>query len=142
MKVVLDTNVLLVSVSRNSPLHWIWQSMLDKKYTLCVTTDILLEYEEILERHMGTQVSKNVMESLDNMKNVERVTRWFQFNLIPKDSDDNKFVDCAVACNASFIVSHDKDFNVLKKIPFPKVEVISTTVFWERLEQRIQKPYL
>ncbi len=38
--------------------------------------------------------------------------------------DDNKFVDCAVAANASFIVSHDKDFNILKEIDFPKAIII------------------
>jgi predicted nucleic acid-binding protein len=56
------------------------------------------------------------------------VTTYFKFNLL-KDEDDNKFVDCAVAANADYIVSHDKDFKPLKKISFPIVNVIDTGNF-------------
>ena len=44
-------------------------------------------------------------------------------------ADDNKFVDCAIAANAKCIVSEDNHFNVLKFIPFPKVEVIGIDDF-------------
>jgi hypothetical protein len=33
-------------------------------------------------------------------------------------------VDCAVACNAKFVVTEDTHFDVLKKVDFPKVDVI------------------
>ena len=132
MKVVLDTNILLVSVSQKSPFHWIFAGLKRSDFVLCVTTEILSEYAEILERHMGHQVSENVMGVLENLPNVERVTTWYRFNLLT-DSDDNKFVDCAIACNAHFIVSHDRDFNILSKIPFPKVDVIDIPTFQQLL---------
>jgi uncharacterized protein len=68
------------------------------------------------------------------LPNVERVTTWFRFNLLA-DSDDNKFVDCAIATNALCIVSHDNDFKPLKSIPFPKVIVIDTTALFALLDQ-------
>ena len=43
--------------------------------------------------------------------------------------DDNKFIDCAVSANANFIVTHDKHFNVLSDVDFPKVEVIDIQKF-------------
>ena len=132
MKVVLDTNILLVSVSQKSPFHWIFVGLKCSDFVLCVTTEILSEYAEILERHMGVQVSENVMGVLENLPNIELVTTWYRFNLLT-DSDDNKFVDCAIACNAHFIVSHDRDFNVLSKIPFPKVDVIDIPTFQQLL---------
>ena len=49
-------------------------------------------------------------------------------------SDRNKFVDCAIASNADFIVTNDGHFNVLKNIPFPKVKVISIDDFMEILK--------
>ena len=55
--------------------------------------------------------------------------------LIEKDNDDNKFVDCAIAAGASFIVSNDRHFDALKTIPFPKVEVIQIQQFVEKLSQ-------
>lgn len=53
----------------------------------------------------------------------------FRFNLIQEDPDDNKFVDCAIAANASFIVSQDHHFDVLHAIDFPKVELIGIDEF-------------
>jgi putative PIN family toxin of toxin-antitoxin system len=126
--VVIDTNVLLVSVSEKSKLHWIFRKLIDKEYTLCVTTDILDEYAEILEQHMGSEVSESVLGVLENLDNVEYITRYYRFRLL-KDEDDDKFVDCAIAANASYIVSHDKDFNILSQIDFPKVIVIDTNAF-------------
>ena len=49
-KVVLDTNILLVSISKRSKLHWVFRALLDEKYELCVTTEILNEYAEIVEQ--------------------------------------------------------------------------------------------
>lgn len=132
MRVVLDTNILLVSVSQKSDLHWIFAALKRREYTLCVTTEILNEYAEILEQHMGSTVSENVLGALENLPNVEKITTWYRFNLL-KDLDDNKFVDCAIACNAHFIVTHDNDFKILATIPFPKVDSIDTKEFKRHL---------
>ena len=133
MRVVLDTNVLLVSISDRSPYHWVYLGLLQRAYELCVTTDILLEYAEIIERHMGIEASESVEGTLENLPNVILTTSYFRFTLITKDRDDNKFVDCAVAANAHYIVSEDKDFRVLEKKPFPKVGVLSLVEFKMKL---------
>ncbi len=127
-RIVLDTNVFLVSISSKSKLHWIFENLINGKFILCISTDILLKYAEIIENRMGIIASESAMGVLQNLPNVEFITNYYKFNLLT-DPDDNKFVDCAIASNAQFIVSHDKDFNVLKKIDFPKVTVINTTDF-------------
>jgi uncharacterized protein len=132
VKIVIDTNVMLVCISQKSSLHWIWQALVTQRFTLCVTTDILDEYAEIIEQQMGFQAAESALSTIENLPNVERVTTWFRFNLL-KDSDDNKFVDCAIATNALCIVSHDNDFKPLKKIPFPKVVVIDTMALFALL---------
>lgn len=131
-KVVLDTNVLLVSISSKSKLHWIFQNLLESNYILCLTTDISLEYAEIIEQKMGVLASESILGVLENLKNVEFITNYYKFNLL-KDEDDNKFVDCAIASNADYIITHDSDFNLLKKIDFPKVTLINTSEFKELL---------
>jgi putative PIN family toxin of toxin-antitoxin system len=132
-KAVLDTNVLLVSVSDKSRLHWVFQKLIIGDYTLCVSNEILNEYAEILDRHMGSIVSESVLGVIENLENVEFITSYFQFHLLA-DEDDDKFVDCAIAANADFIVSHDKDFKVLQNIDFPKVSVIDTEEFAKRFD--------
>lgn len=93
---------------------------------------MLLEYAEIIDRHMGPEASESVLGAIENLSNVERVTNYYRFRLL-KDEADDKFVDCAVATNASFIVSHDKHFRALEKIEFPKVRVIDTEAFKKEL---------
>jgi putative PIN family toxin of toxin-antitoxin system len=132
--VVLDTNVLLVSISEKSKLHWVFEALLFQNYTLCITTDILTEYAEIIERHMGSEVSESIMGVLENLPNITLITAYYKFQLL-NDEDDNKFVDCAIAANADFIVSHDSDFKILKNIAFPKVKVIDTDAFKKQLTQ-------
>ncbi len=135
MRIVLDSNVLLVSISDRSPYHWIYTGLIQGQYELCVTTEILLEYAEVLEQHMGVGVSESVLGALDNLLNVYQVTSYYRFDLIKKDKDDNKFVDCAIAANANYIISEDKDFKVLEKIAFPYVEVLNLEKFEKMLEK-------
>lgn len=126
---MLDTNVLWVSISRNSKTHWVFQRLLAGDFTLCVTTDVLEEYAEIIGLKMGEATATAVMEVLDNLSNVEFVTRYFQWNLIEADPDDDKFADCAVASRADYLVTNDGHFNVLKAIPFPKITLLNSEEF-------------
>ena len=74
---------------------------------------------------MGFEASQSVMGVLENLNNIIFVKHYYRFQLL-QDEDDDKFADCAIASNADFIVTHDKDFNILKSIEFPKVRVIDT----------------
>jgi len=125
MKLVIDTNILWVSVSRRSKTNWLFQDLIKGKFTLCVTSDILDEYAEIIERKMGHKTAETVLKLLGELENVEFVTKYFKWQFITTDYDDNKFVDCAIACNAHYLTTNDKHFNVLKKVEFPKVNVIN-----------------
>ncbi|MEJ7664620.1 MAG: putative toxin-antitoxin system toxin component, PIN family [Hymenobacter sp.] len=125
---MLDTNVLLVSVSSRSRLYWLYESFLAGKYILCVTTEVLAEYAEIMTRHGGMEFCNRTLEAITNAANTRFISPTYHFNLL-RDPDDNKFVDCAIAANAQCIVSHDGDFRVLRDIEFPKVLVVDTAGF-------------
>jgi len=129
LKIVLDTNILLVSISPKSEHHWVFQKFISEVYILCVTTDILQEYEEIISNHMGHEVANTVLQLIENSLNVEYITKYFRWNLIDADPDDNKFVDCAISSNAKYIVTNDRHFNILKDLAFPKIEVIDIDEF-------------
>ena len=133
MTVVLDTNVLLPAIPPKSSTHHIISNLILNKFQLVVTTDILLEYEEVIARKMGGLVADNFMKALIKLPSVKRIDKYFFWNLIEKDPDDNKFVDCAVAANADYLVSEDSDFNVLKNVPFPKVNLIRQQIFLQML---------
>ena len=127
--IILDTNVLLVSISSKSPYHCIFEQLINGAYDLSVTSEILMEYEEIIERKYNSEVAKDVIRTLLTLPNVQKTIVYYKWNIIEADSDDNKFVDCAVTVNATGIVKQDKHFNVLRDIDFPDVNLISIADF-------------
>jgi len=134
LKIVLDTNVLLVSISDRSEYHWIFQKIINGDFILCVTNEILTEYAEVISRKMDSYTAKETITSLLLLENVLETTIYFKWNLISADEDDNKFVDCAVASNADYILTHDKYFNILKQVEFPKINLLTIPDF-QRLIQ-------
>lgn len=130
MKIVLDTNCLIPILVPGSYGHDIWQAFRQGRYTLCVSTEILFEYEEILMKMTGDRFfSSFVIEAIANALNVEHVAPTYRFNLIKADPDDNKFVDCAIIAGATYIVSNDSHFRELQQYDFPKVDVRTLTEF-------------
>jgi len=105
-KIVLDTNCLLASISRRSTAFPVWKGFQEGRYTLCVTNEILAEYEEMIARMASAEVAT-----------------------------DNKFVDCAFAAGATYIVSDDSHFNVLRDITFPQLLVLRLKEFLETLQK-------
>ena len=116
--VVLDTNCLVQMLSVHSPYRSAWQAFRDGKYELCVTDDIVDEYEEIIERVANAAVAHNIVNAIIRSPYTRFFTPHFRFRLIEQDPDDNKFVDCAIVAGADYIVSEDAHFRVLEKIPF------------------------
>lgn len=132
-RVVLDTNCLLASLSSRSENFRVWRALHEGAYTLCVSNEILSEYEEIIAQKTNKTVAENVINALVDSDYVEFVDPQFHLGLIEADPDDNKFVDCAFAANATFIVSNDKHFDALKNISFPKITVLKLQGFLAQL---------
>lgn len=132
-RIVLDTNCLLQSLPTGSPYHKIWTDILLGRISLCVNTDILDEYEEVLTEKTNREVAVNVVEAIARLRTTVYQETYIHFGLIQDDPDDNKFVDCAVAANAEYIVTNDKHFSVLKQIPWPKIVVLNIKDFLAQL---------
>ena len=133
-KIVLDTNCLIASLSRHSEYYPVWKGFQTGKYILCISNDILEEYQEIIALKTSPEVARNVVNLLLKSKNVELVTPYFKFWLIEADHDDDKFVNCAFAANATYIVSNDKHFDVLERVQFPRLFVLRLQQFLRLLE--------
>ena len=135
MKTVLDTNVLLVIVGKKSDYHSVYHALLKGNYQLCLTTEILLEYQEVLTRKHGWHDAENTLRAIMLLPNLLFLPDYKRWNLIKTDPDDNKFVDCAIAAGAKFLVSEDRHFRILSQIEEPKVEVITLQEFVGLLEK-------
>ena len=134
-RIVLDTNCLISSLSRRGQYYPVWKGFQTGQYILCVSTDILEEYAEKIAEKMSIQVAQNVIHLLLESASVELVNPYFSLHLIEADHDDDKFVDCAFAANATYIVSDDSLFDVLNRIQFPRLLVLKLKEFLGLLQK-------
>lgn len=128
-RIVLDTNCLIASLPSRSVYHKVWSDFIDRKYILCVSNEILMEYEEITTRKTNAVFAGNVIKTILNQSNVIKIDPQYNFGLIEQDPDDNKFVDCAICGNASCVVSEDAHFRILYNIDFPVIQLLTLREF-------------
>jgi putative PIN family toxin of toxin-antitoxin system len=129
MKIVLDTNCLLLAIPSKSAYHTILTALQQGRYTLCCSNEIFMEYEEMVTHFYKRQIAGEILNFIFYSLNTLLITPYFQWNLIAADPDDDKFVNCALNAGADFIVTNDKHFNALKDIAFPKINIIDIETF-------------
>ena len=130
MRIVLDTNCLLVIIPKHSQFRIIFDSIINGKLNLVVTTEILLEYEDQLSLFYSSEYAKLIINAICNLPNTIQVNSiYFNWLLITADLDDNKFIDAYIAGQADYIVTNDKHFKQLSKVEFPKVICIKLKEF-------------
>lgn len=128
-KIVLDTNVFISIIGKTSLNRWLFDRILEGRSVLCVSHEIMLEYEEVLARQTTAEIAQNISQFLASFPFVEKTEVFFNWNLVVQDPDDNKFVDCAVAAGAFCIVSNDRHLLPLKKLDFPPLLVMNLLEF-------------
>ncbi len=133
LKLVLDTNVLvsaLISTGGNPAL------LLDKageSYTLYISKDILTEFEAVISRDKFDFTDKEIITIIEAVISFSEVVNpAIKLDVIKSDPDDNKILECAVACEASYIVSGDRHLLELKE--YSGIKIITPKAALELLE--------
>ena len=83
-RLVLDTNSLIQCISRRSLYHDLWLSLIDGRNTLCVSTDILEEYAEILGRKSSARFAELALDVITNNPYTLFVTWKSRAHLTPE----------------------------------------------------------
>jgi len=109
IKVVVDTNVFVSSFFGGNPRKTVdlWKS---GQLTLCLSRPIINEYIEVLQR-FGLKNERELSELLSLFAHGFHVlfsAKTPELHLVEEDPDDDKFIECAVALKADFIISGDK----------------------------------
>jgi uncharacterized protein len=134
MKAVIDTNIIVASISRKSPYRIITDKLFEGGFQLVVSTEILLEYEEKMAEIFSPETADNFISALLLLPYVIRAEPLFFSRLLP-DSDDNKFLDIYYSSQADCLVTNDKHFAPLKKIRLPQHHVLNIHEFIKLLKR-------
>ncbi len=131
-RVVLDTNIV-ISSALGGALVLILERWNDGKFTVIVTSDILSEYFEVLNRPKF----KLKQETIDKIARYlyqfsEFVVPEERIKFVEADPKDDKFLEAAIAGKVDFIVSGDSHLLDLKE--FQSIPIISGREFINWLE--------
>ena len=135
IKVVLDTNVFVSSFFGGHPRKIVdlWKT---GEITLCVSRSIIDEYVEVLRR-LGLQDERELDELLALFAHGFHVlfaAKTPELIVVQDDPDDNKFIECAVALKADFVISGDRALTTIQD--YAGIEIITPRKFVSRYKER------
>jgi len=127
-RVVVDTNVFISSFFGGNPRKIIklWKF---GEITLCLSRPIVDEYIEVLRR-LELQDEKELEELLGLFAHgfhLVYTAKTPELHVVEEDPDDDKFIECAVALKAKFVITGD---SAVKKIQdYMNIKIVSPREF-------------
>lgn len=112
LQVVLDTNVLVAALKSSKGSSFRLLTMIDSgKFTINLSTPLVAEYEEVLQRQ-NTHLSRaEITDILDYLCSVgKRHKIFYLWRPVLKDADDDFILELAVKSGADIITWNVKDF--------------------------------
>lgn len=133
MKIVVDTNVLISGIFFGGFPRRILTSIISRQLTACATTEIINEYEEIVEEmvnrkqgHLNRTILAPLIQTMEIIEPVSHIE-------VCRDPDDDKFLECAKDSHALYVVSGDKDLLVIEK--YENIQIVTAKDFCEKYLQ-------
>ena len=132
-KIIIDTNVIVSSLIQTGyPYHIVYDLFFEDKIILYISSQLLAEYHEVLERPKFSQYHDFCTKAKLVLSNIELKALICEpettLNLI-SDKDDNKIPELAEECEADFIITgNTNDFS------FPcykKTRIVTPREYWE-----------
>ncbi|HEX2465913.1 MAG TPA: putative toxin-antitoxin system toxin component, PIN family [Thermoanaerobaculia bacterium] len=131
MRIVLDTNVFVSGVFFGGPPGRILEAWRDGSAEIVVSREILEEYvrvgEELAVKFPGVEGPALDLVSVSAIL----VAASPLFERASRDSEDDKFLACAVAAGVEYVVSGDRD--LLDLSPYGAVRVLKPRAFIDRV---------
>ena len=129
MRIVIDTNVLISGVFFGGFPRKILSAVVGQKITACATAEIINEYEDIVQEminrkqgHINRAILSPLIKAMEIIEPVTHVE-------ICRDSDDNKFLECAKDSHALYIISGDKDLLIIENFENNRVRTFVLSKF-------------
>jgi uncharacterized protein len=127
-KVIIDTNILISAILKGRVPRLVIQFIVDSSnYQWVVSAEILAEYKEVLSRKklkLPDEIKNQWLEIMDLATVLVDVNVEIDF---PRDKKDAKFLECAVAAEANFLITGDTDFTEAQSLI--EAPIVSVSLF-------------
>ncbi|MBI2176679.1 putative toxin-antitoxin system toxin component, PIN family [Candidatus Woesearchaeota archaeon] len=131
LNVVFDTNIFVSAIfwQKGNP-HRLFELAIDQKIKAFTSVEILGELLRVLRRDFpGQGQEETILDYLSLiLKRIKIVEAKAKLDVVKNDPDDNKILECAVACGADYIVTGDKHLLDLKEYERIKIITAATLV--------------
>jgi len=128
IRAVLDTNVVVSAVlfeGRASRLVPLWQQ---RRFLPVISSAVLEEYLQVLAYPKFELTAEEIQQVIDEFLPYAEVTSPKErVKVVRRDPADNKFLDCAVAGKAQYLVSGDQDLLSLRS--FRGIPIVAVSEF-------------
>lgn len=132
-KVVVDTNVFVSAAFLKGISSALIEKWKENKFILLFSPDIFDEYFEVIARPKFRQEEKDIREFAELLtQRGVAVEPQIQLGVIKEDPKDNKFLECAIAGEANFIVSGDRHLLSLKQ--YKGIKIIKLSAFIQEIK--------
>jgi len=122
LKVVLDSNIFISGIIFGGKPRKIINLIIEGKIRLYISSDILLEIKEVLERDkfgFSQTITQQIIFEIESLSYL--VTPKNKHSIVSRDGDDNIIIDCAVEAKADYIITGDNDLLSLKEYKSTKI---------------------
>lgn len=113
LRVVLDTNVLFEGLTKQGgACGLIIEAWYAGVLTVCVSTALAYEYEDVFARKLSTARWQALQPILGRLldTHVEFINIYFSWRPSSPDPGDDSVIDCAMNARASVITANVRDF--------------------------------
>lgn len=137
MKAVIDTNII-VSSFRGGNHRKVIDLLDEGAFKLCISPSITEEYFRVLQRFPFTKEElEKIIHYCETAESVDSIFETPRLDIVKNDPSDNKFIECAVALNADYIITGDNDLLVIEH--YEQIQIVTPREFVELAEYAKRK---
>jgi len=127
VRVVIDTNVFVSSARGGLPRKVI--DLVDEgKLTLCISPEIVKEYLRVFQRlRIDERYLQKLLLYFEEADSILIDAIYTKLQLVEGDPDDDKFIECAAALKADYIITGDKA--LLRVSNYKKIKIVTPKQF-------------
>ncbi len=119
--VVLDTNIFISSVFWEASPYVIINKAINQEIIVFISNDIIEEIKEVLARDFSLEKQEidDIVDSFVYFTHL--IEPKEKVDVVKEDPDDDRILECSVACGAKFIITYNKHLLKLRKFRGAKI---------------------
>jgi putative PIN family toxin of toxin-antitoxin system len=132
MNIILDVNIFISAIKWSGKPRTVFERIVNGLDKLLVTDAILVEIEQTFKKPKFGYIHEEVKQTVLDIERLGVKVTVHPHHQVPgvcRDSDDDKYLSCAIAANADYIITGDKDLLVLKE--YNGIKIITAKEYLE-----------